>query len=133
MKEMEITFDIQEALNKKAKIKGVLLNILPFAGLVFIIIFFVIVTQGQLFSSTNLINLVNQSFTVSIVAVGAAFVYAHGGFDFSIGSSSGLIQFICAVLIVKFGFPIWVGILAAIVVSVLNSIIVGGEIGRAHV
>lgn len=63
---------------------------LPVAGLLFIILFFGIVTDGRIFSRTNMVSILNQCFTLVIAAVGGTFVYAHGGMDMSIGSVQGL-------------------------------------------
>jgi len=94
--------------------------------LVFVTTFLAIATNGILLRPSNLVNLVNQSFTVSLIAIGAAFVYAHGGLDFSIGAGNGLAQYACVLVIVHFGLPLWVGILAAIMIGLINSSLVGG-------
>ncbi len=117
--------DVQEILNQKAQRRALLTNLLPFTGLTFIFIFFIIVTNGKILSSGNLTNLISQCFSVSIVAVGASFVYAHGGMDFSIGVSSGVAQLVAAMVITSTGLPVWVAIAACILIAVLCATIVG--------
>ena len=119
------TIDIQEILNRKARRKDLLRNIIPFSGLVFIFVFFTVVTQGKMLSSSNLTNLISQCFSVTIVAAGASFVYAHGGMDFSIGPSCGVAQLVAALIITRSDLPIWLAIAACILVTVVTSTMVG--------
>ncbi len=72
---------IQKRLDEKAHRKDIINKLVPYMGLVTLIIFFTIATDGMLLSSTNLANLVNQCFTLVMVSIGGAFVYAHGGSD----------------------------------------------------
>ena len=69
---------IQLELNKKAKRKDITTMVLPYVGLVFVVVLFTVITQGNFVSGSNLENLVNQCFQITIVAVGAAFIYAAG-------------------------------------------------------
>lgn len=117
---------VQELLDQKAKRKEMLLSVLPFAGLVFISVFFIIVTRGGILKPGNLSNLLSQCFSVSLVAVGASFVYAHGGFDFSIGASCGLTQLVCSVMLLN-NMPTWSGFIACIIIGVMCSLTVGGS------
>ena len=68
---------IQQVLDEKARKSDNIRRILPYVGLMFIFAFFLIVTKGRLINQTNLADLINQSFTLMIVAIGASFVYAH--------------------------------------------------------
>ena len=98
---------------------------MPFAGLGFIFVFFLIVTQGGLVSGTNISNMLAQLFTIAVVSIGATFVYAHGGMDFSIGATTGLAMYFGA-MVLSNGLPVWLAILTCIVIGVMFSIIVGG-------
>ncbi len=117
--------DIQLALDRKARFRELVVSVLPFTGFTFICLFLIAVTEGRILNPSNLGNLLNQCFTVTLVAVGASFVYAHGGMDFSIGGSSGLAQLVCALLIVR-GFPLWSAILACVLTSLACALTVGG-------
>jgi ribose transport system permease protein len=122
---MSEPISIQEKFEMKAKRKKILSSMLPFVGLIFITVLLTIGTNGALLKESNLMSLVNQCFTICIVSVGAAFVYAHGGMDFSIGASCGLAQFICVIIMVTLGLPIYVGIIASILIGVSVSTMVG--------
>lgn len=117
--------DIQEILNKAARRRSLLITLIPFTGLIFIFLFFTLVTHGKMLNSGNLINLISQCFSVSIVAVGASFVYAHGGMDFSIGASCGVAQLAAALIITQSGLPSWVAVVVCILVAVACATLVG--------
>lgn len=116
---------VQEILNRKARKKSLLTAVIPFTGLVFIFVFFSLVTQGKMLGSGNLTNLISHCFSVCIVAVGAAFVYAHGGLDFSIGASCGVAQLVAALIITESGLPVWIAVFACILVAVVCATLVG--------
>ena len=113
--------DIQRRLDEKARRKARIDSFLPYAGLTVLFLFFLVVTGGTLVSGQNLSNLVNQCFTLMIVAIGGAFVYAHGGSDMSIAATCGCGQLVCAYLLMQVGLPLWVCILACIVVTLIGS------------
>lgn len=115
---------IQEMLDKKAARRQTLSKVIPYVGLAFVLVFFSLVTQGRFISPANLSNMVNQCFALVIVAVGASFVYAHGGMDFSIGASCGVAQLVGGWLLTKMGMPMPVVILAILVVPVIGCLLV---------
>lgn len=101
------------------------MTVLPFAGLALTIVVLTIATGGLLLSGNNLINIMNQCFTTAIVGIGASFVYARGGMDFSLGPSCGVAQLVCVAIITRAGLPVWAGLIAAIAVAVVSTMIVG--------
>ncbi|MCL1884073.1 MAG: ABC transporter permease [Defluviitaleaceae bacterium] len=116
---------IQEQLDKKAARSNLLSMIVPFLGLGFIFIFFTIVTSGNFISPINIENLIHQSFSLVIIGIGAAFVWAHGGKDMSIGPSAGCGMLVCALLL-RAGHPLWLGIAACIIVTMVAASLVAG-------
>lgn len=112
---------IQKQLDEKAQRKDLINKLIPYLGLVTLVIFFTIVTGGKLMSPTNLANLVNQCFTLVMVSIGGAFVYAHGGSDMSIAATCGCGQLVAGTLLVNMGAPLWVAILACIAITVIGS------------
>lgn len=115
---------IQELLEKRAAVKQKISKVVPYAGLAFVLIFFTLVTSGRFVSQANLVNMINQCFSLVIVAVGASFVYAHGGMDFSIGVSCGVAQMVGGLLLTKLGMPMPVVIAAVLVVPALGCLLV---------
>lgn len=112
---------IQRRLDEKARRKDIVNQFIPYIGLVGIFVFFLIVTKGNLINEMNRANLVNQSFTLMMVAIGGSFVFAHGGSDMSIAATCGCGQLVAAMLLMRLGLPLWVCILACMAVTVMGS------------
>jgi ribose/xylose/arabinose/galactoside ABC-type transport system permease subunit len=74
---------------------------------------------------SNLINVLLQAATVSIVAAGLTVVLIAGEIDLSIGSLIGMTGSVAAVLIIKTGYPVAFGILAALLAGVLAGFLNG--------
>ena len=70
-------------------------TVMPFAGFIFIVALFAILTGGQLFTAGNLKLLLSQSYVLLIACVGVFMVMTMGGLDFSQGSMLG----VCSVVI----------------------------------
>jgi D-xylose transport system permease protein len=68
-------------------------------------------------SSANLVNLTLESAAVGIIALGIVCVLLVGQIDLSVGSVSGLSGAVLAVLFVSNGLPVWVAILAAVIMG----------------
>lgn len=124
-KEREEEKQIQEQLIAKAKRNEKISMIIPFLGIIFIVIFFAIVTKGNTLTSSNLTNIMNQSFNIIIVAVGAVFVYAHGGMDMSVGAVQGLASVIVASLILRGAIPDWMVLPLSILVGIVSGFLTG--------
>ena len=116
--------EIQARLDKKAARKNLIDNLIPYIGLVFCLVFFSIVTNGLYLSQKNLMNMIEQCFTLVIIAVGASFVYAQGNMDFSIGSACGVAQMVGGLLLLKLHFPIYIVIPVMIAVPVVSCLLV---------
>ncbi len=119
----------QEQLIAKARRNEKISMVVPFLGIVFILIFFAIVTKGNTLTPSNLNNIMNQSFSIIIVAVGAVFVYSHGGMDMSVGAVQGLASVVVASLILQGAIPGWM----VLPVSILVGTVVGFFTGAIHV
>lgn len=117
---------IQLELDRKSHRKAIIEMVLPFVGLAFIFVFFIVVTSGKFLNPGNIENLVNQSFVLVLVSIGAAFVYAHGGMDFSMGTVSGVAQMVMGLLLINLHLPVWLAIAACILTSVFFMALVGG-------
>ena len=101
------------------------LSFLPVAlGLVVLILFFA--TQSDVFlTSRNLNNLLVQSTVTGIIALGLVFVLL-GEIDLSVAATSGLASVFMAKIVVDFGMPVPLALLA----GVLLGVAVGAASGR---
>lgn len=112
--------EIQKHLDQKAARRNKINNVVPYLGLVFVVVFFTIVTGGKFIGADNLGNLVNQGFVLSLIAIGSAFVYAHGGMDFSVGAVSGVAQLVLGLTLAA-GWPLPVCLLLTVLVCVAGA------------
>lgn len=115
------TDEIQLKLNQAARRKDIVTKVLPFTGLVFLLILFSLTTNGLFLDESNFAVLVNQCFTLVIIAVGAAFVYASGAMDMSVGGVLAFSQLGAALIIRDTNMPIVVAALACILMAVVCS------------
>jgi len=65
-------------------------SIIPFLGLVFVIVLFAVLTNGRNLSLSNINRIILQSVLLIIGSVGAAFTIAHGSLNFSLGGVLGM-------------------------------------------
>lgn len=117
--------EIQLELNKKAHRKSMLMKVLPFLGLVFVFLFFLAGTRGGLVSSSNLSNLIEQCFTITVVAVGISFIFACGSMDISVGAVMAFAELTMGKLMAAANVPLPVILLAGIAVAVGFALVVG--------
>lgn len=118
---MEATQTLQ---NIKINYAGKLRIFIPMLGLLLVTVFFQIVTNGKLLSSSSITAILNQSFSVMLISAGAIFIYAHGGMDMSFGSVLAFSAMIGAVL-GKMTNSLWICLFASILVGALCSFING--------
>ncbi len=94
-------------------------------SLAVIIAFFALATGGTLLQPLNLTNLVLQNSYIVIMALGMLLVIVAGHIDLSVGSVSGFIGALAAVLIVELGMPA----LPAALICLLTGAVIGGVQG----
>lgn len=97
------------------KHKGVLIQ---YGCLILVVILFLIITKGQLFSAYNIKSLIGQVTPLLIMAIGLIFIFAHAGMDISCGAVVGLNALVSIFIINSTG-----SILLAVVVSVIASLL----------
>ncbi|MBT9385042.1 ribose ABC transporter permease [Pseudooceanicola sp. CBS1P-1] len=91
---------------------------LPLIGLIVVSVLMGFASDN-FFSVNNLLNVLRQVSIVGIIAVGMTFVILTGGIDLSVGAVMALAGTISAGLMVNFGMPGIVGLLAGLVIGVL--------------
>jgi putative multiple sugar transport system permease protein len=108
----------------KAAIKENLRDYGLVLALVAIMIFFQFTTDGTLFKPVNLTNLILQNSYIIIMALGMLLVIVGGHIDLSVGSVSGFVGAVAAVLMVQYKLdPIS---------ATLICLVVGGIIGASQ-
>ncbi|WP_425100701.1 multiple monosaccharide ABC transporter permease [Tropicibacter sp. S64] len=94
-------------------------------ALIAIMVFFQVVTDGTLLKPVNITNLFLQNSYIIIMALGMLVVIVSGNIDLSVGSVMGFIGAFAAVMIVDMDQPVWLAIIA----SLLMGIVIGAAQG----
>jgi putative multiple sugar transport system permease protein len=79
-----------------------------FIALFLIFMIFTITTDGLFLSPRNLVNLVNQTGYIAVLAVGMTLVIVIRHIDLSVGFLAGFLGAIAAILMVTYGLPVWI-------------------------
>jgi ribose transport system permease protein len=119
-------------MNKTANriVKKLVLNLAavsdfaPVIGFVLIALFFFILTDGKIFSPTNLKSLTNQILITALVGIGAVFVFGSGAFDMSMSGSVCLTAIIGAKIAMATGSITYM-LVACLIVSLTLGVIKG--------
>ncbi len=106
-------------------IKRNMRNILPFVGIVVVIVALAIISGGRIFIKGNLNNILDQSYTIVILSIACSFLYAHGGFDLAVGGIFGLSMMSSGMLLLKVGFSAWLVLPLCIIVSFVCYMLMG--------
>lgn len=76
--------------------------------------------HGSLFAPANITNIIRQNAWVVILATGMLLCILTGGnIDLSVGSVVALVGAVAGVFIVNWGWPIWLGIIACLLIGTM--------------
>ena len=96
-----------------------------YIGFVVIFIFFAILLGNQGFlSPNNLLNILRQTATITVIAVGMTYVISCAEIDLSVGSVAGLASVVTAMAVANWG--VIAGVIAGLLVGVVVGSINGG-------
>jgi ribose transport system permease protein len=97
----------------RARIGGSLQQLLAFVSLLVILLFFSIASP-YFFTPSNLVGILMAATVTGILALGTTFVIVSGGIDLSIGTGMILCGVMTGVFITNWGWPVWLGVLGAV-------------------
>lgn len=98
---MSFVNDVRRVLRENIRDYGM------FIALFVIILFFTITTDGLFISSRNIVNLVNQSGYIAVLAIGMTLVIVIRHIDLSVGFLAGFLGAVAAIALVSWGWPVW--------------------------
>jgi putative multiple sugar transport system permease protein len=101
-------------------------------ALVLIMLFFQYFTNGVLFKPVNLTNIILQNSYIIVMALGMLLVIVAGHIDLSVGSVSGFVGALAAMLMVGWDFPPELAFLANPIVAGAICLLAGAAIGAAQ-
>jgi ribose transport system permease protein len=107
--------------------RGSLQQVLAFASLIVVLIFFSIASP-YFFTPSNLVGILMAATVTGILALGTTFVIITGGIDLSIGTGMILCGVMTGVFITFWGWPVWAGVLGAIIFGALIGFVNGVNI-----
>ncbi len=96
----------------------------PLIGL-FVLCVFLSVSTDAFFTLRNLLNVLDQITVLGIMAVGMTYVILIGGIDLAVGSVLALAMMVMGYTANVLGYPIGVGIAAALVVAAFSGAVSG--------
>lgn len=109
----EITISLTGYLANHLRDYGMLL------ALIAIMAFFQVVTDGTLLKPVNITNLFLQNSYIIIMALGMLLVIVAGHIDLSVGSVVGFVGALAAVMMVQWGWSVYLTIPACLVVGII--------------
>lgn len=108
---------IRDAFNANLRDYGLII------ALIAIMVFFQIMTNGVLFRPVNLTNIVLQNSYIIVMALGMLLIIVAGHIDLSVGSVSGFIGGLAAILMVDYGMnPFLAGFLCILLGAAIGGI-----------
>ena len=102
------TSEIRELFTRNLRTSGI------YVALVAIVALFAGLTGGASLGPGNITNIVLQYSYILILAIGMVIVIIAGHIDLSVGSVVALTGAVSAVVVIQYGQPWWVGVLAAL-------------------
>ena len=90
-----------------------------FIALFAIFVFFTIATNGLFISPRNILNLVNQSGYIAVLAIGMTLVIVIRHIDLSVGFLAGFLGAVAAIAMVSWNLPVWAVIPFVLLLGIL--------------
>ncbi|MEK0153410.1 multiple monosaccharide ABC transporter permease [Arthrobacter oryzae] len=90
-----------------------------YVALIALVALFGVLTGGASLGPGNITNIVLQYSYILILAIGMVIVIIAGHIDLSVGSVVALTGAVSAVVVIQYGQPWWVGVIAALVTGLL--------------
>lgn len=90
--------------------------------------------HGSLFAPANITNIIRQNAYVAILATGMLCCILTGGnIDLSVGSVVALVGALAGVFIVNWGWPVWLAIVACLIIGIMIGAFHGFFIAYVHI
>jgi putative multiple sugar transport system permease protein len=96
-----------------------------FVALFVIMGVFAVTTDGVFISSRNIVNLINQSGFIAVLAVGMTLVIVIRHIDLSVGSLAGFLGAVVAIALVSWNLPLFLAIPVVLVFGIIAGLVSG--------
>jgi putative multiple sugar transport system permease protein len=104
-----------------------------FIALFLIMGFFTITTKGTFISSRNIVNLVNQTGYVAVLAVGMTLVIVIRHIDLSVGFLAGFLGAVAAIALVYWHLPVYAVIPLVLVLGILAGLVTAFLVAQLNI
>ena len=128
--------------DKKSNVSDTLKAVLKSNTMLFVLVGVMILFEvliritghGSLFAPANITNIIRQNAYVAILATGMLLCILTGGnIDLSVGSVVALVGALAGVFIVNWGWPIWLAVLACLIIGTAIGAFHGFFIAYIHI
>lgn len=104
-----------------------------YMALAVIMITFTITTDGIFISSRNISNLINMTGYIAVLAIGMTLVIVIRHIDLSVGFLSGFLGAICAIMMMKWGWSVWIAVPLVLVFGILIGCVNGFLVAKVNI
>lgn len=124
MSTAQLETSVEPEAKKDSKWTGSLQQLLALASLVVITIAFSLMSPN-FFTMSNITTILLAATVTGILSLGTTFVMITGGIDLSIGTAMIFSGVMAGVFMTYWGWPIWLGIIATLIVGMLIGFVNG--------
>jgi ribose transport system permease protein len=107
-------------------------RLLAFGALLLLLAFFSVISE-PFRTTNNYISILVATAVNGVLAMGVTFVIITGGIDLSVGTTMTFCSVVMGVVVTNAGFPLWLGIPAALAAGALVGAVNGTLIARAKI
>lgn len=129
---MSTEIALKEKEEKKNLSSGAIQQMLAFASLLALLVFFSLASDNFL-QYSNVIGILLSTAVIGVLALGATFVIITGGIDLSVGTVMTLSSVLTGVIVVNAGMPIYIGVLGGIVTGAFCGFLSGVAIAKMKI
>lgn len=108
-----------DKIKNNALVKKIGFNRIVLTGVLLLMYIVFAILEPTFLSYNRILSALNYAYFLGFLALGVTFVIATGGIDFSIGTVMFCAALIGGQLVTKYGWPIWAGLIACVVVGLI--------------
>lgn len=132
MSTAQLATSVEPEAKKGSKWSGSLQQLLALASLVVITIVFSFLSPN-FFTVSNITSILMAATVTGILALGTTFVIITGGIDLSVGTAMIFSGVMAGVFLTYWGWPIWAGVIATLIVGMLIGFINGFNVAVLNI
>ncbi len=107
-------------------------RLMAFAGLIVLFVGFSIASP-YFFQFSNIVGILLATSVNGLLALGVTFIIITGGIDLSVGTVMTLSSVMASVVVVRWGLPVWLGVLGAVLTGMLAGFVSGSLVAKMRI